>query len=331
MTPELKGNLEAGKKLASNISIAEWLGPLAPIALSPFFGLACLSGLATYGPEWLQKSNGLLNPHSPLSNPILFWSMAGLAILSSLPRFTKVSKPIALAAENLEAYSSVIILLMMRFLAASGSESGVAEVPQIAIAGIGTMSFDVVMGVAAGLNIIVINAIKLFIELMVWLIPFPFVDGILEVANKGIAAGMMSLYCYSPALATTVNLMLLGLCSLVFLSVIRRVRYYREMIVGPILGKLFPGWFAMPTAVGVSVKKWRGFLAAPWYGLPILTPVTVVESDAGTKVIARTLFKRVEKNFEHIYPEHQQGVISLRATLSHPVHEEVAISYRRSL
>jgi hypothetical protein len=35
---------QKGKNLAEKMGITETLGPLAPVALSPFFGLACLSG-----------------------------------------------------------------------------------------------------------------------------------------------------------------------------------------------------------------------------------------------------------------------------------------------
>lgn len=45
---------------------------------------------------------------------------------------------------------------------------------------------DIVMGLAAALNIIVINSIKLLIELLVWLTPIPFVDGLLrDCEQKG--------------------------------------------------------------------------------------------------------------------------------------------------
>ena len=86
----------ASEQLAKQIGASEWLGPLAPVALSPFFGIAVLSGLATYGPEFLQRQSGLIGDHSPMNNAYLFWTMATLACLTSLPRFSKVSKPFAL-------------------------------------------------------------------------------------------------------------------------------------------------------------------------------------------------------------------------------------------
>jgi hypothetical protein len=111
----------AGASLVSqHVSTQEWLGPLSAIALSPFFGVTCLSGAATYGPEWIQSRSSLIGPSSPLNNPLLFWTMLGLTVATSLPRLTKVGKPIALAAEKLEMYATVIILISMRLFSTSG-------------------------------------------------------------------------------------------------------------------------------------------------------------------------------------------------------------------
>ncbi len=53
--------------------------------------------------------------------------MVLLTVVTSLPRLTKVSKPIALIAENLETYSVAIIFLAMR-LAPMFSDRGPDEV-----------------------------------------------------------------------------------------------------------------------------------------------------------------------------------------------------------
>ncbi len=60
------GAIAAGEKIAEQIGASEWLGPLAPVALSPFFGLATLSGIATYGPDWLQQRSALFSEASGL-------------------------------------------------------------------------------------------------------------------------------------------------------------------------------------------------------------------------------------------------------------------------
>ncbi len=234
------GAQSAGDALVKEIGASEWLGPLAPVALSPFFGIAILSGLATYGPDFLQQRSHLIADSSPLNNPYLFWSMATLALLTSLPRLSKVSKPLALAAESLESYASIIILIAVKFLS---SAPAVSSEPEVALAGLGVISLDTMMSVAAALNIVVINTVKLFFELMVWLIPFPAVDAALEVCQKGTCLGLMGLYCYSPVLATMLNLCLLSLCALVFGWVVRKTAYYRHLIITPVLAWLLPNWF----------------------------------------------------------------------------------------
>jgi hypothetical protein len=230
------------------LGIAEWLGPLAPVALSPFFGLATLSGVATYGPAWMQQHSALLQSGSSLNNPILFWTMASLAIFTSLPRMTKVSKPIGLAAEKLETYSAIIILIVVRMFGSQYQNNGLMEPVQashmVVAAGLGSLSLNLLLSLFAAINIFVINAVKLFAEYLIWLIPFPSIDAIVEAANKSVCVGLMGLYCYSPWLASLVNLTLLLACLLVFSWVYRRLNLYRELIAGPILAWLVPWIFA---------------------------------------------------------------------------------------
>ena len=261
----------AGASFVSRqVSTQEWLGPLSAIALSPFFGLACLSGAATYGPEWLQSRSHLIDSSSPLNNPMLFWTVLGLTIATSLPRFTKVSKPIALAAEKLEMYSTVIILVVMRFFAAPNELEASAAMLWLdasgnhlpMTAGIASLPLDIILCIAAAINIVVVNTIKLSIEFLVWLIPVPTVDACLEVANKSIATALMALYMFSPILSTVLNLIIFGLCCLVFLRVQRGIRYAKDLIMMPLLEKLFS--MEQP-----SKNKFVGFLKSSWNGIPV--------------------------------------------------------------
>jgi len=242
--PAAEGTHAWGQELG----IAEWLGPLAPVALSPFFGLAALSGVATYGPEWMQQHSVLLQPGSSLNNPILFWTMASLAIFTSLPRMTKVSKPIGLAAEKMEAYSAIIILIVVRMFGSQFQQDSLMDPAQtshtIIAAGLGSFSLNLLLSLFAAVNIFVINAVKLFAECLVWLTPFPAIDAVVEVANKSVCTGLTGLYCYSPWLASLVNLTMLLACLFVFAWVYRRLNLYRELIAGPILAWLAPWFFA---------------------------------------------------------------------------------------
>jgi hypothetical protein len=76
--------------------------------------------------------------------------------------------------------------------------------------------------------LIVINTIKLAIEFLVWLIPMPFVDSVLEILNKSLCAGLAAIYAYSPFLALLVSLMLFIVYSFIFSRVTRYLRYTKS-------------------------------------------------------------------------------------------------------
>ena len=298
--------IAAGNAIAHQIAATDWLGPLAPIALSPFFGLAALSGAATYGPEWLHERTALLSAEGPLNNPALFWSMLILAVMTSLPRFTKVSKPLALIADNLETYSAIVILIAVRFaglLQDGGSGEASLQEPVMVAAGF-TLPFDILMSIFVALNILVINLVKLFFEFLVWLVPFPTIDLILEVSNKVLCVGLMVLYMYSPTIATILNLLLLTVCALIFGWCYRRLAFYREMVCGPILAWLVPSWFAQRN------PKYRMFTEEPLGSLPRLSLLTVhLESDGTAKLRGRWLWKSEQVEIPNARLTQENGLI----------------------
>lgn len=267
---------ENGRDFMQQLGLSDWLGPLAPIALSPFFGLALLSGIATYGPQWMQERSIMFQANRALDSPALFWTMAVLALFTSLPRLTKVSKPLGLAAEKLETSSAIIILIAVRLLGSQfqtdSSASQIASQQLFLSAGLGAMSLNVALSAVAALNVVVINVVKLFCEFLVWLIPVPVIDALIEAMNKSICAGLMALYCYSPSLATCVNLLLLLICLLIFGWIYRRLKYYQEMIVGPALAWLFPSWFAQRDT------QFTAFVDDSPFELPRYTRVRVSQS-----------------------------------------------------
>jgi hypothetical protein len=278
--------------LAKQISTQEWLGPLSAVALSPFFGLACLSGAATYGPEWLQNRSTLLGQASPLNNPLLFWVMLGLTIATSLPRFTKVSKPLALAAEKLEMYSVVIVMLAMRFLSnpsdAPEANAMMLETEPWLAAGIASMPLEVLLAIASAINIVVINTVKLAIEFLVWIIPIPAVDAVLEVTNKTLATGLMALYAYSPFLATLVNLAMFSFCAMVFLRLQRRIRSIKELLLMPILERMFSG---QPT----DKSRFKAFLKDRALGLPSNSMVFVERKEGQSLEVTHRGWLKTER------------------------------------
>jgi hypothetical protein len=327
----------AGQVISQQLSTSEWLGPLAPVALSPFFGLATLSGIATYGPEWLQQKSALFHTDGPLNNPWLFWTMAVLAVFTSLPRLTKVSKPISLAAEKLEAYSAIIILISVRMMGgsdvpATGNEQAANELflnvePQaLAAVGVGSLSLNVVMSLFAAINVFVVNLVKLFFEFIIWLIPIPAVDALAEISNKSLCAGLMALYCYSPWLATIVNLGLLVVCFLVFNWIYRRVNFYKQLISGPVLAWLFPKWFAQ------RGDSFTAFIESSGRGLSKYQPVTVTRQSGQYKVVGRKGFSRFSFTLSEDgkrAAESTSGWVSQRLVLCDEGRADCVLVYRK--
>ena len=216
----------AAQGFGKTLGITEWLGPLAPVALSPFFGIALLSGLALFGASWVDADNAFLGAGSPLANSTVFWVFAALTLVTSLPRFTKVSKPLAQAVDRLEAYAGIITLSALRFL--------MNDTPDVEVgvlhAGLFSTTVDGALVVAAAINVFVINAVKFFFEVLVWITPIPLLDALFETLNKTICAALMGIYAWSPAVATLINLVLFAICLLIFRWAYRRQVFFRTVL-----------------------------------------------------------------------------------------------------
>lgn len=223
--------------ITNQITTIEWLAPLAPIALSPFFGITLLSGFACYGSEWL-PAHGLLGPSSPLANPTLFWACLALTVATSLPRFSKVSKPMAQIADFLETYSSIIVLVCMRLVSSFAAEAD-PDMEILQRGGI-ALGYDILIAIAMAVNIVVINTVKFFFEILVWITPVPALDAGFEIINKLICAGLMLVYAFSPVVAVLINGLMFFACLLIFNWVRRRELFFRCVIIDAILGKINP-------------------------------------------------------------------------------------------
>lgn len=232
--------LTAASEMVHALPITDWLGPLAPMALSPFFGVTCLSGMALWGGDYLPMNSGLLSPESPLANPAIFWVFLGLTVLTSVPRMTKVSKPFAQAVDHVEAWAGIGTLLILKIIISMDTPDAPVEEVAVYSAGIFSFTADMLLMIAMVVNMVVVHAVRFFFEFLIWATPIPFVDACFEVLNKAICAGLMALYGYSPPIATTVNLVILAACLLVFRWIHRRVVFCRTMAIDPILSRIFP-------------------------------------------------------------------------------------------
>ena len=230
---------QKGKNLAEKMGITETLGPLAPVALSPFFGLACLSGTSMlYESEFLKDKlpeNEFLEGNEVLKNGWVFLIFTALSVLTSAPRLLSVSKVFAEATERVETYAGIIsygVILM-----AAQQDAGAEQVEQVIVysAGFFTMPANMLLACCAAVNIFVIATVRFFFELLILISPIPTLDAIFEGCNKTVAGILITIYAFSPWLAFVLNVILFLICLVIFKWANRRVRYYRAMLLEPVL------------------------------------------------------------------------------------------------
>lgn len=225
-TGQAAADLAAADKVAEAVPWSEVMGPLAPIALSPFFGMACLSGISLLTTRGVLPENTFLHAHPVLTHPWIFLAFLGLAVFTSLPRLTKVSKPLAQFCDFLETYAGVVAVLVVQVVARYGQTEPPPEV--ILPAGLGTVTLSTLLAALSVVNILVIQTVRFFFELLVWLSPVPLLDALFEAANKLCCAGLMLLYAYSPWLALFINILLFLIC----LALFRRARHVSRVVLG---------------------------------------------------------------------------------------------------
>ena len=271
------------EQFGRQISSIEWLAPLAPVALSPFFGITLLSGLANYGPEWL-PDNALLNEGSPMSNPVLFWVFLVLTLLTSIPRFSKVSKPLAQLADFLETYSAIVILVVLKMISIQAEPATPVALAVGDQAGILAMGWEGFLALAMAVNIFVINAVKSFFEILVWITPIPFLDACFEVANKSMCGGLMVIYAFSPVAAFVVNILLFLCCALVFVWIRRREIFFRTMLLDWLMAKFSRSKKAVPDKLVVFPRTNIG-------GIPARSKCLLLNEESGWTLISHRLLR----------------------------------------
>lgn len=256
--------------LTHHIPLAEILGPLAPVAISPFFALTLLSGASILVDNEFLPRNDFLYGNPVLGNEWVFFALLLLTIFTSLPRFTKVSKAVAQAADFLETNAGIIVYLVILGIAVTPSqESG----PRVVYnAGVFEFSATTLLMIACVINIVVINTIRVFFELMVFLCPIPAVDALFELGNKTFCLLLAAAYVANPWLATAFDLSLFALCLCAYAVVRRRLTHYRAILLDPVIA----GLRAMFVKDSLP-ERHRGVLAALGNRLPLTEDPVLVK------------------------------------------------------
>jgi len=303
---------KAGQKMVETLGVTEVLGPLAPVALSPYFALTFMSGaslLADSGmlPDAVSK-NAMLGKNSPLNNGLVFSGLLGLTALTALPKLTKVTKPFAQAIDQVEAHSGIVAVLAVQALSSVnlGESAGEQAASTVVIqAGIVSFTQGTLLMIFSAINIFVVNTVKFFFEMMIFLSPFPTVDAIFETANKSLAAALMAIYVWSPWVATVINLAIFAVSLLIFAWVRRRVVYLRSVFGDPILGWMAEAIFRRPKPTLTSLRLsgvlaqlfpnptlvMKAFAARRFGGLRMKTRGFLVQADGKLHFVCRRFLR----------------------------------------
>ena len=233
---EADKDIARGRAFAEKIPMSEVLGPLAAVSISPYFGITLLSGASLLGRHNLIPINSFLQGNPVLGNWFVFVAFLLLSGVTSIPKLTSPTKLIAESADILERYAGVIVYAIV--IAANHLSGPAEQVVVVYQAGIFSFTIQTILIIAAACNIIVINTIKFFFELLVLLSPIPLLDAIFEAANKTLCGGLIVIYLFNPFLAFLINLILFLICLLVYKWVYRRVRYLKCILLEPIIIKL---------------------------------------------------------------------------------------------
>jgi hypothetical protein len=241
------------------VNLLSDFGPLSPLAMSPFFGITVLSGLSQL--ENTQWGGAFLADYTMVArNPVLkhpatFWVFLVLTVLTSLPRMTKVSKPVAQALDWVESYSVLLITLIMFGIGLSMAEASGGAGDSVAVsvdrsvmtpmqAGVFSLTLGGLLMVAAIVNFVVVKSVRFMFEMLIWISPIPFVDAIFDVLNKVVCLGLLILYAISPLAALVVNLLIFAACVVVYHWAKRRLDYHWHFWVEPFWKWLFPSYRA---------------------------------------------------------------------------------------
>jgi hypothetical protein len=97
----------------------------------------------------------------------------------------------------------------------------------------------VALGVCLGLLLLLL--VRLTVEMIVWLSPFPFVDAIFETLSRVLAFGFLVLALVSPGTAAVLAVVGLGVALLLVRSSLRGLRFVFRMVVRPLYCRLVKG------------------------------------------------------------------------------------------
>lgn len=177
----------AGPGVQSLVKSAAVVGPLG---ISPFFALAGFGLAASLG-VWTPPAG-----FETFAHPAVWLTLIVLGGLLQFGRSAKLTKPVAEAlgtGESLFALVATIMVMVPHFTPAPVAQAGVAVGALVLLAGLSA--------------VIALVIVRTALDVLIWLSPFPFVDGLFQMVKLAVTVGLVLLAVLFPPAALVVNLL----------------------------------------------------------------------------------------------------------------------------
>lgn len=225
------------------------IGPLPALASTPFFALAALSaaGLAARSEAlrgsanpWARAfcNNALIREAQRYSSWPVLLTLLGLALVGYVANSGKIRGIGGKVLRVIEDSSSVIVYSALSLGALElASPARTAAVAHMGILD-GAAHAAVAVGMATGLAAMMVA--RYAFDVLIWLVPVPFIDFLFETAKKLLTLGFLVLYLVAPAAAAVISLVLLAIALLIAPWALRILGFSFRVLVEPLLARLSP-------------------------------------------------------------------------------------------
>jgi hypothetical protein len=226
------------------------LGPLPAMASTPFFALAALSaaGLAAKSDllrgsanPWVRAfcSNALIRESQRYSTWPVFLTLLGLALVGYVANSGKVRGIGGKLLRVIEDSSSVLIYsaLSLGALEIVATPARTSAAVHMGILDSGAHA-AIAVGLAMGLAAMMVA--RYAFDVLIWLVPIPFIDFMFETTKKLLTLGFLFLYLVAPAAAAVIALILVAIALLIAPWALRILGFSFRVLADPLLARLLP-------------------------------------------------------------------------------------------
>nr|WP_042296648.1 hypothetical protein [Nonlabens ulvanivorans] len=223
----------AVETLDHNIEFVEMISTVSPVAVNPYlavFGTALLSKMGFH--------NKYIHNHPFYDNwfiVILFGLLFSFtAIIGTFVKTNQVTGVIGNAEDFLETKASVLINLIVVVLPTFLNQDPVME-QTVVQAGFITITFKVaLLLVITTYFIVVISTVRYFIDLLVFLSPFPLVDSILNLVKIAFTFGLVLLSVFYPTAGFVVTIIIFLVSLLLYRRARRTIQRFKYLVLYPL-------------------------------------------------------------------------------------------------